>query len=101
MTHIVIQEELNGKAVEWMERVTDEQYPQVIAEFTLNAQEVKMKLMAVSSLFRNVPLFTSLEGSLFLLCCCHWGHRRSEALRRGLIVGAFPCSRSLSVGCRL
>ena len=26
MTHIAIQEELNGKAVEWMEQVTDEQY---------------------------------------------------------------------------
>jgi len=26
MTHIAIQEALNGKAVEWMERVTDEQY---------------------------------------------------------------------------
>ena len=25
-THIAIQEELNGKAVEWMEKVTDEQY---------------------------------------------------------------------------
>jgi quercetin dioxygenase-like cupin family protein len=26
MTHIAIQESLDGKAVEWMERVTDEQY---------------------------------------------------------------------------
>ena len=26
MTHIAIQERLNGKAVEWMEKVTDEQY---------------------------------------------------------------------------
>ena len=26
MTHIAIQEELNGKAVDWLERVTDEQY---------------------------------------------------------------------------
>jgi len=26
MTHIAIQEELNGKAVEWLEPVTDEQY---------------------------------------------------------------------------
>ncbi len=26
MTHIAIQEELNGKAVEWMEKVSDEQY---------------------------------------------------------------------------
>ena len=26
MTHIAIQEELNGRAVEWMEKVTDEQY---------------------------------------------------------------------------
>jgi quercetin dioxygenase-like cupin family protein len=26
MTHIAIQEKLNGKAVEWMEKVTDEQY---------------------------------------------------------------------------
>jgi quercetin dioxygenase-like cupin family protein len=26
MTHMAIQEALNGKAVEWMERVTDEQY---------------------------------------------------------------------------
>ncbi len=26
MTHIAIQEELNGKAVEWMEQVSDEQY---------------------------------------------------------------------------
>jgi quercetin dioxygenase-like cupin family protein len=28
MTHIAIQEKLNGKAVEWMEKVTDEQYQQ-------------------------------------------------------------------------
>jgi len=26
MTHIAIQEALNGKAVEWMEKVSDEQY---------------------------------------------------------------------------
>jgi quercetin dioxygenase-like cupin family protein len=26
MTHIAIQEQLNGKAVEWMEKVADEQY---------------------------------------------------------------------------
>jgi len=26
MTHIAIQENLNGKAVDWMEKVTDEQY---------------------------------------------------------------------------
>lgn len=26
MTHIAIQEKLNGKAVDWMEQVTDEQY---------------------------------------------------------------------------
>ncbi len=26
MTHIAIQEELNGKAVDWMEKVTDDQY---------------------------------------------------------------------------
>jgi quercetin dioxygenase-like cupin family protein len=26
MTHIAIQESLNGKVVEWMEHVTDEQY---------------------------------------------------------------------------
>ena len=26
MTHIAVQEQLNGKAVEWMEKVTDEQY---------------------------------------------------------------------------
>ena len=26
MTHLAIQEELNGKAVEWMEKVSDEQY---------------------------------------------------------------------------
>ena len=26
MTHIAIQESLNGKAVDWMEKVSDEQY---------------------------------------------------------------------------
>ena len=26
MTHLAIQESLNGKAVEWLEKVTDEQY---------------------------------------------------------------------------
>ena len=26
MTHLAIQEELDGKAVDWMEKVTDEQY---------------------------------------------------------------------------
>jgi len=26
MTHIAIQEALNGKPVDWMEKVTDEQY---------------------------------------------------------------------------
>jgi len=28
MTHIAIQEALNGKVVDWMERVSDEQYRQ-------------------------------------------------------------------------
>jgi hypothetical protein len=28
MTHIAIQERLDGKAVDWMEHVTDEQYRQ-------------------------------------------------------------------------
>ena len=27
MTHIAIQEHLDGKAVDWMEKVSDEQYP--------------------------------------------------------------------------
>jgi len=27
MTHIAIQEPLDGKVVEWMEKVSDEQYP--------------------------------------------------------------------------
>ena len=26
MTHIAVQEELNGKVVDWLERVTDDQY---------------------------------------------------------------------------
>jgi len=26
MTHLAVQEQLNGKVVEWMEKVTDEQY---------------------------------------------------------------------------
>jgi hypothetical protein len=26
MTHLAIQEQLNGKAVDWMEKVSDEQY---------------------------------------------------------------------------
>jgi quercetin dioxygenase-like cupin family protein len=29
MTHIAIQEELNGKVVDWMEKVSDEQYRKV------------------------------------------------------------------------
>ncbi len=32
MTHIAIQEELNGKVVDWMEKVTDEQYQGLRAE---------------------------------------------------------------------
>lgn len=31
MTHIAIQERLNGVVAEWMEKVSEEQYPQVIA----------------------------------------------------------------------
>jgi len=31
MTHLAIQEHLNGKVVEWMEKVTDEQYEGVSA----------------------------------------------------------------------
>jgi hypothetical protein len=27
MTHIAFQEQLDGKTVEWMEKVSDEQYP--------------------------------------------------------------------------
>ena len=27
MTHIAIQEHVDGKVVEWMEKVSDEQYP--------------------------------------------------------------------------
>jgi quercetin dioxygenase-like cupin family protein len=29
MTHIAIQEELDGKTVDWMEKVSDEQYSRV------------------------------------------------------------------------
>ena len=29
MTHIAMQEVLNGKAVDWMEKVTDEEYAKV------------------------------------------------------------------------
>jgi hypothetical protein len=32
MTHLAIQEELNGKVVDWLERVTDEQYRVVPTE---------------------------------------------------------------------
>ena len=35
MTHIAIQEQLNGKAVKWLEKVTDEQYRKS-SRFTLN-----------------------------------------------------------------
>src|ERR1700752_3483545 len=39
----------------------------------------------LSSLVRNVPLFTSLEVSpFFVFAVCHWDLRRSAALRRGL-----------------
>lgn len=31
MTHIAIQERLNGKTVDWLEKVSDEQYPAVTA----------------------------------------------------------------------
>ena len=31
MTHIAIQEQLDGKTVDWMEKVSDEQYRQVDA----------------------------------------------------------------------
>ena len=46
MTHIAIQEELNGKAVEWMEKVTDEQYRRSDHSPHSELQEVKMKRMA-------------------------------------------------------
>src|SRR3977135_3322023 len=50
-------------------------------------------LNRLSSLFRNVPFLTLIEVSPFLLiCCCRWGVRRSEALRRGLC-GAFRAKR--------
>jgi hypothetical protein len=29
MTHIAIQEQLDGKTVEWMEKVSDEQYSRI------------------------------------------------------------------------
>ena len=32
MTHISIQEQLNGKVVEWMEKVSDEQYQQEVGQ---------------------------------------------------------------------
>jgi hypothetical protein len=31
MTHIAIQESLNGKSVEWLEKVTDDQYSALAA----------------------------------------------------------------------
>ena len=34
MTHVAIQEQLDGKAVEWMEKVTDEQYRAARAGFS-------------------------------------------------------------------
>jgi hypothetical protein len=33
MTHIAVQEKFDGKVVEWMEKVSDEQYPE-ISEFS-------------------------------------------------------------------
>jgi hypothetical protein len=32
MTHIAIQEELDGKVVDWMEKVPDEQYEAALAD---------------------------------------------------------------------
>jgi len=37
MTHIAIQEQLDGKAVDWMEKVSDEQYLTAIAAAALAA----------------------------------------------------------------
>ena len=31
MTHIAIQEKLDGKIVEWMEQVSDEQYQELVS----------------------------------------------------------------------
>jgi quercetin dioxygenase-like cupin family protein len=37
LTHIAVQESLDGKAVDWMEKVTDEQYKQYDDERALSA----------------------------------------------------------------
>lgn len=39
MTHLAIQEEWDGRAVDWMERVTDEQYGAPAAESTVDMKE--------------------------------------------------------------
>src|SRR5216684_8346006 len=39
MTHIAIQEALDGKAVEWMEKVTDEQYGTPSASFPVGSNQ--------------------------------------------------------------
>jgi len=48
MTHIAIQEALGGKAVEWMEQVTDEQYRVWLTHRESSAERVRM--------FRRLPL---------------------------------------------
>src|SRR6266403_489068 len=64
----------------FMEDCTPRQPVSIRGRVSSFKYSVKYSRNAMSSLFRSVPFL--------LICCCPWGVRRSEALRRGLC-GAF------------
>jgi Bacterial low temperature requirement A protein (LtrA) len=124
MTHIAIQEQLDGKTVEWMERVSDEQYrlaeatgaPRaafardaysylhlpMVAGIVLFAFGLKTTLADVDDALRTVPALGLCGGvALYLLAHVTLRLRIGGGLGRGrpvatvLLLGLLPVARTV------
>lgn len=66
VTHIAIQETHNGKNVEWMEKVTDEQYRRPVANARVNARVFEIRTYTISrKMDVYMPFFVNTTLELF------------------------------------
>ena len=66
MTHIAIQETLDGKNVEWMEKVSDEQYRQPVANARVNTRVFGIRTYTIAQKMDvYMPFFVNTTLELF------------------------------------
>jgi quercetin dioxygenase-like cupin family protein len=66
LTHIAIQETLNGKNVEWMEKVSDEQYRQPVASARVNTRVFEIRTYTIAQKMDvYMPFFVNTTLELF------------------------------------